>query len=120
MDAFLLEMSFVCHRQLAFDLKINPIYLMLPPTLAASFAFMLPVSSGPNAITFRASGITTIDMAKVGSVATLICFLFTIVSVNSYGYLMFNLGSFPEWADDNAASVFASSNDTDSFQCIPH
>lgn len=38
--------------QLASSLKLNPLYLALGVTLTASHAFMLPVSTPPNAIVF--------------------------------------------------------------------
>ena len=48
--------------QLSARLELNPIYLALPPTLVCSFAFMLPVSTAPNAIAFGPSGLTTMEV----------------------------------------------------------
>ena len=51
-------------------IDVAPLTLMMAAAFAASFAFMLPVATAPNAIVF-ASGYTTIpQMVKVGAVVT--------------------------------------------------
>ncbi|XZE53656.1 SLC13 family permease [Planctomycetaceae bacterium SH139] len=40
--------------------------IMIPGTIAASCAFMLPVATAPNTIVFGAGGLSTIDMARRG------------------------------------------------------
>lgn len=45
---------------------LNPILLMLPATLSASCAFMLPISTPPNAIVFSSQRIPMWQMAKAG------------------------------------------------------
>jgi hypothetical protein len=51
----------------AYAVKINqnPIVLMLPVTVSASFAFILPVSTPPNAIIFASNMLRVRDMALV-------------------------------------------------------
>jgi len=44
---------------------VNPLYLMLPVTVSASFAFMLPVATPPNAIVFAYGHMKILDMVKV-------------------------------------------------------
>jgi solute carrier family 13 (sodium-dependent dicarboxylate transporter), member 2/3/5 len=60
---------------------INPIIMLVPVTLAASCAFMLPMSTPPNAIVFASGHITIAQMVKVGFwlniLAILIIALFT-------------------------------------------
>jgi solute carrier family 13 (sodium-dependent dicarboxylate transporter), member 2/3/5 len=60
---------------------INPIVMLVPVTLAASCAFMLPMSTPPNAIVFASGQITIQQMVKVGFwlniLAILIIALFT-------------------------------------------
>jgi solute carrier family 13 (sodium-dependent dicarboxylate transporter), member 2/3/5 len=51
--------------------NINPLLLMIPATMAASMAFMLPVATPPNAIIFGTRRITVMQMAKAGLVMNL-------------------------------------------------
>ena len=46
--------------------EIDPLVLMVPATISASFAFMLPVATPPNAIVFSANRFTTREMARAG------------------------------------------------------
>jgi sodium-dependent dicarboxylate transporter 2/3/5 len=64
---------------------IHPFLLMIPATMAASCAFMLPVATAPNAIVF-ASGILKVrDMAKAGFMLNVISS--TIIAILSYWVL---------------------------------
>lgn len=51
---------------------VDPLVLVIPVTLAASCAFMLPVATPPNAIVFASSALTIPEMAKAGLVLNLI------------------------------------------------
>ena len=46
-------------ERLALDLGLNPLLLMVPPVVAVSYAFLLPVSTGVNTIVYAVSGLTT-------------------------------------------------------------
>ena len=48
------------------ELAIDPYLLSLAATVAASCAFMLPVSTAPNAIVYGSGKITISDMIKAG------------------------------------------------------
>ena len=47
-------------------MNINPLYLAIPVTMAASCAFMMPISTPPNAIVFSSGHIRMNDMIKIG------------------------------------------------------
>jgi sodium-dependent dicarboxylate transporter 2/3/5 len=46
---------------------INPLLLMIPATIAASFAFIMPAGTGPNTVIFAGEKLTVPDMAKAGT-----------------------------------------------------
>lgn len=51
---------------MSIQLQIDPFVLMIPATLSASMAFMMPVATPPNAIVFSSQRIKIYQMAKVG------------------------------------------------------
>lgn len=57
---------------LAIELKINPALLVLPATLAASYGFMLPVGTPPNALVFSTGFIPQKDMLRVGAIINIL------------------------------------------------
>lgn len=85
------------------SIRVNPLYVMVPCTLSASFAFMLPVATPPNAIVFASGHLKVADMARTGIVMNIIGILCVTLAINSWGKAMFDLGSFPAWA--NATGV---------------
>ena len=56
----------------AIELGVDPMLLAVPVTLAASWAFMLPIATPPNAIVFGSGHITIPQMARSGLVLNLI------------------------------------------------
>ncbi|XP_023339822.1 solute carrier family 13 member 5 [Eurytemora carolleeae] len=80
-------------------LQVNPLYLALGVTLTASNAFMLPVSTPPNAIVFSSGGIRILDMICVGIMLNLSSLVVTLLSLHTHGTLLFNLEQFPAWGN---------------------
>ncbi|XP_039938397.1 solute carrier family 13 member 2 [Hirundo rustica] len=78
---------------------INPLYVMLPCTLSASLAFMLPVATPPNAIVFSYGQLRVIDMAKAGFVLNILGVLSITLAINTWGSSLFQLQTFPSWAN---------------------
>jgi len=91
--------------QLANSIKINPLYIMLPVTISASFSYILPVSTPPNAIVYATGDITMIDMIKTGLVNCAVHILLLQIAINTWGYSFFNLGVYPSWAPTDAPSL---------------
>ncbi|KAJ7416392.1 Solute carrier family 13 member 2 [Willisornis vidua] len=78
---------------------LHPLYVMLPCTLAASLAFMLPVATPPNAIVFSYGQLRVIDMAKAGFVLNILGVLTINLAINTWGSSLFQLHTFPSWAN---------------------
>ncbi len=62
-------------------LNVAPTILMIPATLAASCAFMLPVATPPNAIVYASGRISMRDMVKAGIVLNLLTTVLVTVAV---------------------------------------
>ncbi|XP_078679676.1 solute carrier family 13 member 2-like isoform X2 [Branchiostoma floridae x Branchiostoma belcheri] len=83
--------------KMAEALCVNPYFLMVPAGIAASFAFMLPVATPPNAIVFGYGKLTVPDMAKAGLAMNISCLLVLLVFINTLGIPVYQVNSFPEW-----------------------
>jgi sodium-dependent dicarboxylate transporter 2/3/5 len=83
----------------AVALGFNPLLLMIPATISASMAFMLPVATPPNAIVFSSCRIKMGEMVRVGLILNLViavivaCFVYFLV-LPAWGYD----ASIPAWA----------------------
>uniref|UniRef100_A0A7M4EMP3 Solute carrier family 13 member 5 n=1 Tax=Crocodylus porosus TaxID=8502 RepID=A0A7M4EMP3_CROPO len=84
---------------LAQSIKVNPLYIMIPGTLSASFAFMLPVATPPNAIVFSYGHLRVADMAKTGFIMNILGVLCVTLAINTWGRPLFDLDTFPSWAN---------------------
>ncbi|NWH37069.1 S13A2 protein, partial [Chloropsis hardwickii] len=78
---------------------LHPLYVMLPCTLSASLAFMLPVATPPNAIVFSYGQLRVIDMVKAGFVLNILGVLTITLAINTWTSSMFQLQTFPSWAN---------------------
>ena len=91
---------------MAVTIQINPLLLMIPATLAASLAFMLPVATPPNAIIFGTGKIQIKDMVKTGFLLNLVGVVFTTLVTYFWGTVVFKIdvASFPAWATSMTGS----------------
>lgn len=80
--------------------KIHPLFLMIPATISASMAFMMPVATPPNAIIFGTNRIRVSEMAQTGLIINLIGALIITLGMYLYGRWVFNVDPthFPWWA----------------------
>jgi solute carrier family 13 (sodium-dependent dicarboxylate transporter), member 2/3/5 len=74
------EMILPILASVAVAAEIHPLMLMVPATLSASCAFMMPVATPPNAIIFGSNRVRIPEMARVGFVLNIIGVL-TITAV---------------------------------------
>ncbi|KAJ7332002.1 hypothetical protein JRQ81_014182 [Phrynocephalus forsythii] len=93
--------------ELAIRLKVNPLYLMIPGTIGCSFAFMLPVSTPPNSIAFASGHLMVKDMARTGLLMNLMGVLLLSLAINTWGMSIFQMGTFPAWANIHAENATA-------------
>jgi len=85
---------------LSVTIEMNPLLLMIPATLAASLAFMLPVATPPNAIVFGTKRIRVKDMVKTGILLNITGIIIATLVMYFWGTLVFDIDVtvFPEWA----------------------
>ena len=94
------EMALPVLGSLAVAVQTDPLLLMVPATLSASCAFMLPVATPPNAIVFGSGEVTMTDMMRVGIFLNLIGMVLITTAVYLLGPLILDidLATVPEWA----------------------
>ena len=85
----------------------HPLILMIPATLSASCAFMMPVATPPNAIVFGSDRISVGEMARIGIVLNLVGALLISAVVFTVGTVVFDIDPsvLPEWATSIASGV---------------
>ena len=59
--------------------SVDPVLWMVPATISASCAFMMPVATAPNAIASQAGDVSPGDMAWAGLVLNLVCVVIATV-----------------------------------------
>lgn len=99
------EMVLPVLASVAYAMKANPLLLMIPATLSASFAFMMPVATPPNAIIFGSGRIKISEMAKVGFFINILGAMVITIMFYFVGTAIFGIDPnvFPEWAHDMGA-----------------
>jgi len=85
---------------LAMSIEMNPLLFMLPATIAASLAFMLPSATAPNAIVFGTNRLKVIHMSKTGFILNMVGIIIVTLATYYLGTFVFNIvmDTYPEWA----------------------
>ena len=85
----------------AVALAVHPYLLMVVATTVASFAFMLPVATPPNAVVFGSGYVTVPQMARAGFVLNLVGVLLAVAFVLLWLPVAWgiDLGTIPPWFD---------------------
>lgn len=94
------QMALPLLGSLAVAIKVNPLLLMIPATLSASCAFMLPVATPPNAIVFGSGEVRMADMIKAGLILNLLGVVLITALVYLIGLAVFGIDPsvMPDWA----------------------
>lgn len=85
---------------LSIAIGVNPLLLMIPATLSASCAFMLPVATPPNAIVFGSGEVKMGDMMRVGIIMNLVGVVLITIFIYTLGTSIFGIDPLvvPDWA----------------------
>jgi sodium-dependent dicarboxylate transporter 2/3/5 len=83
----------------ALALGLNPLLLMVPATISASMAFMLPVATPPNAIVFSSGRIRMSEMVRIGLILNLVIAI--LVACVTYYFVL------PAWGYDSSMPIWA-------------
>lgn len=94
------EMVLPILASVAVAMKTNPLMLMIPATLSASCAFMMPVATPPNAIIFGSGRVKILEMAKVGFIINIVGIIVITLVFYFIGTFVFSINPdvFPDWA----------------------
>jgi len=94
------QMALPVLASLAVAIEVNPLLLMVPATLSASCAFMLPVATPPNAIAFGTGDLPIKEMVRTGIWLNLLGILLITAAIYLLGItvLGIDLASMPDWA----------------------
>lgn len=94
------EMMLPIISGLATEIKVNPLLIMIPITLAASMAFMFPIATPPNAIVFGTGRLKMSSMIKTGFFINFFAIIIITVMTMVWGTIIFDIdiSKFPDWA----------------------
>ncbi len=94
-----ISLSLPIMASLSQAIGVHPLLLLIPTTLAASCAFMLPVSTPPNAIIYGSGRVPIMKMVIAGIWLDILSVIIITFFVFTLGHLTFDvLGAFPDWA----------------------
>ena len=94
------EMVLPIFAAVAVSAGVHPLLLMIPATLSASCAFMMPVATPPNAVVFGSERVRVSEMARVGIFLNLVGAVVITLVFRAMGPLLFGIepGVLPDWA----------------------
>ena len=94
------EMILPVLASVACAMKTNPLILMIPATLSASCAFMMPVATPPNAIIFGSGRVKIAEMAMAGFFINILGIIMITAIFYLLGTHVFSIDFFifPKWA----------------------
>ena len=94
-----ISLSLPIMASLSQAIEAHPLLLLIPTTVAASCAFMLPVSTPPNAIVYGSGRIPIMKMVIAGIWLDILSIVLLTGFVYTLGHLAFGvLDGFPLWA----------------------
>jgi len=94
-----ISLSLPIMASLSQAIEAHPFLLLIPTTVAASCAFMLPVSTPPNAIVFGSGRIPIMKMVIAGIWLDILSIFLLTGFVYTLGHISFGvLDGFPQWA----------------------
>lgn len=81
-------------------LHVHPLVLLVPATLSASMAFMMPVATPPNALVFGSGYVTIPQMARAGFVLNLVGVVLVVLITYFVVIPVLNItpGELPAWS----------------------
>lgn len=82
------------------SIQRNPLLVMIPMTISASCAFLLPIGTPPNLVVFGSKRVTMMDMVIAGAVTTVFALAVNmfIAFVTCPMVYKFDINEFPDWA----------------------
>lgn len=95
------EMLLPLVASVARAIDLNPLLLMIPVTLSASMAFMMPIATPPNAIVFASGHLKIIDMIKTGFIINILAVILITAMTYSWGSYVFAIDASmkPDWSN---------------------
>jgi sodium-dependent dicarboxylate transporter 2/3/5 len=96
------EMILPILASVAVAMQTHPLLLMIPATLSASCAFMMPVATPPNAIVFASGRVRVGEMARIGLFLNLIGVVIIALIFYFVGRGVFGIdaGVLPDWVHE--------------------
>ncbi|KAJ7522732.1 hypothetical protein O6H91_18G024500 [Diphasiastrum complanatum] len=77
--------------EVSLSINMHPLFLMVPATISASYAFMLPISTPPDAVAYATGYLRMIDMIKTGFILKVFAMLLLSAMMPTLGTIVFGL-----------------------------